>query len=141
MRTAVFCGLLLCGCNSSPLGHDSGDLGDVDFAVPDLPIGSAEANVETCCGGAPPQCTPAPDGGCQSPMQDCTFGGGGCYLPCTVPPHYTVPIPAPCLGHPTNLCQCIMQNGGADPCYPNGGDSCDYNTTNLPPGEIVCQCY
>jgi len=52
-----------------------------------------------------------------------------------------VSIPPACRASNTNLCKCIMDNGGGDPCYPNGGSSCDDSTNNLPPDEIVCLCY
>jgi hypothetical protein len=128
--------LLLAACNHATLDAGDVDLAGADFAVADLAV-TNNIEVMTCCGGAPPQCFPAPDGGvCEPPAEPCTFPGSGCYVPCTAPPDYTVPLPAACAGDP-DPCTCIMAHGGQDPCFPNGGDSCGPGIS----GHIQCLCY
>jgi hypothetical protein len=116
-------------CNQEPLD------GNAD-------LGANTAEVVTCCGGAPPECLPPADGGgCEPPLQHCNgINGSGCYLPCTPPPNFSVAVPVGCVGTTENLCKCIMENGGMDPCYPNGGSSCEYTAGNLPPNQIQCIC-
>lgn len=61
----------------------------------------SEICVQPCCGGAPPQCLPLPDGGtCPSGSVACSAGRPGCYTPCVPPPAFchprTEPLPGGC---------------------------------------------
>lgn len=129
------------------------DLAPVDARLPDgAPIdlasvncgeqrcGPGQACVLPCCGGAGPQCSPAPDGGCQPPSQPCPFGAGGCYEPCTPPSPTCIDLPAACASSSTDLCACFQQQHLIDPCALGFGDSCA-NFSNGPPGVIECLCY
>jgi hypothetical protein len=130
--------LLLAACNHAALAPGDVDLAGTDFAVHDLADLAVGAGVEviTCCGGMPPLCMPAPDSGiCEPPLSPCQFGGG-CSLQCTPQPNYTVPLPPECAGA-QDLCKCIMDHGGQDPCFPNGGSSCGPTFG----GSIQCLCY